>query len=112
MVVTVYYGGRVQVRGLVGNVGQFPETAPVHTQAACQRMTSLPTWPLFCRACAVYVFPSMCRRITCRQTVDRHVSAVAELRATCYYLPPVVAALCFDSCLFSFLTHLFVFTEE
>lgn len=51
------------------------------------------------------VFPSMCRRITCRETVDRHVSAVAELRATFYYLRPVVAALCFDSCLFSFLTH-------
>uniref|UniRef100_A0A3B4TJC9 Protein max n=3 Tax=Seriola TaxID=8160 RepID=A0A3B4TJC9_SERDU len=50
----------------------------------------------------------MCRRITCRETVDRHVSAVAELRAICYYLPPVVAALCFDSCLFSFaILHFF-----
>uniref|UniRef100_A0A3B5BNH2 Protein max n=2 Tax=Stegastes partitus TaxID=144197 RepID=A0A3B5BNH2_9TELE len=49
----------------------------------------------------------MCRRITCKERVDRHVSAVAELRARFYYLPPVVAALCFDSCLFSFLVHFY-----
>nr|XP_046269514.1 protein max-like isoform X2 [Scatophagus argus] len=43
----------------------------------------------------------MCRRITCRETVvGRHVFAVAQLRARYCYLPPVVAALCFDSCLF------------
>lgn len=44
----------------------------------------------------------MCRRITCKETVDRHVSAVGKLRARFYYLPPVVVALCFDSCLLSF----------
>ncbi|XP_032356929.1 protein max isoform X1 [Etheostoma spectabile] len=49
----------------------------------------------------------MCRRITCRETVDRHVSAVAKLRARFYYLPPVVAAICFDSCLFSFLVPVY-----
>ncbi|KAF3844759.1 hypothetical protein F7725_007922 [Dissostichus mawsoni] len=43
-------------------------------------------------------------RITCKETVDRHVSAVGKLRgrARFYYLPPVVPALCFDSCLLSF----------
>ncbi|XP_034419517.1 protein max-like isoform X2 [Cyclopterus lumpus] len=49
----------------------------------------------------------MCRRITWRETVDRHVSAVAQLRDRFYYLPSVVAALCFDSCLFSFLVPVY-----
>ncbi|CAJ1073756.1 protein max-like isoform X4 [Xyrichtys novacula] len=48
----------------------------------------------------------MCRRITCRGAVGRPVSAVAKLCAT-FDLPPVVAALCFDSCLFSFLISIY-----
>lgn len=62
---------------------------------------------LFWCACAVYVFPSMCRQITCRETVDdHHVSAVANLRSRFTYLPPVVPALSFDSCLYSSLIPL------
>ncbi|CAK6957126.1 protein max-like isoform X4 [Scomber scombrus] len=44
-----------------------------------------------------------------RVIVARHVSAVAELPARFYYLHPVVAALCFDSCLFSFLIPVFFY---
>lgn len=75
----------------------------LHCKPGCVSVAySITQKALCCRACAVYVFPSMCRRITCRETVDRHVCAVAKLWATFYYLPPVVAALCFDSCLFFF----------
>lgn len=50
------------------------------------------------------VFLSMCRRITCRETVDRHVCAVADFRATFCYLPPVVASLCLTAARFLFRT--------
>lgn len=73
------------------------------TLAATEHSPRRRSRPCFCWVCAVCVFLSMCRRITCRQTFERHVSAVAQhFCATWYCFPPVVATLCFDSCSFLF----------
>ena len=91
----------------MGNVVHNKENSSTANRAACRRITPLPRRPCFV-APALFMFSRPCvGESRVRETVDRHVSAVAKLRARFYYLPPVVAALCFDSCLFSFLAPVY-----
>lgn len=81
--------------GIVGNEVHVPDVIVDDKRSARGRITPLPTVPCFA-APALFLFsPSMCRRITWRGTVARHVSAVAQRRARFYYLPSFVCCTLF-----------------